>query len=220
MSNRKQSFEFDHLFFFSFSSLTESSQQCYIGGNSPADPMSDDEEENHHHHHHRRINIEHGRSPHSDETVNRSNSLSPLPLIITNGVDDLPTTTPVAVKVEQENEFNSSSPPSPSIQPIPNKMSVTTSLPGSSSASKRLTGTLNRLLNSVINRPNGHHYHNGVSSSPSASSSATTIIDSTSKEPKISMEMSTQSIESMKLNSCVLFLIMKKFFSSFCPTFR
>ena len=178
---------------------TESSQQCYIGGNSPADPLSDDEEENHHHHHHlhRRTNLEHRRSPHSDETVNRSNSLSPLPLNIANGVDDLSTPTPVVVKVEQENEFNSSSPPSPSIQTIPNKVTVTTSLPGSSSASKRLTGTLNRLLNSVINRPNGHHYHNGVSSSASASSSATTIIDSTTKEPKISMEMSTQSIESM-----------------------
>jgi len=87
------------------------------------------------------------------------------------------------------------------IQILPNKINVTTNLPVSSSSnsSKRLTGTLNRLLNSVINRPNGHHYHqNGLSSSPSASSSAaTTVVDSTAKEPKISLEMSTQSIESM-----------------------
>jgi hypothetical protein len=93
------------------------------------------------------------------------------------------------IKVEQENDLNCSSPSSPSIQTLPNKLA------SSSTASKRLTGTLNRLLHSAINRPNGHHYHqiNGVSSSPSASSST---IDLTAKEPKISLEMSTQAIES------------------------
>jgi hypothetical protein len=103
------------------------------------------------------------------------------------------------IKVEQDNDFNCSSPSSPLIQTLPNKISPSSS----SAASKRLTGTLNRLLHSAINRPNGHHYHhhiNGVSSSPSASSSTTTtatIVDSTAKEPKISLEMSTPAIESM-----------------------
>ena len=221
-SPSKQRIEFFMFCLFAFS--TESSQQCYMGGNSPADLVTDDEEEthsHHHHHQHRRTNVEHQRSPHSDETVNRSNSLSPSQLTIPNGIDDVSTTTPVVIKVEQENEFNSSSPSSPSIQTIPNKVTLNTNLPGSSSSSssKRLTGTLNRLLNSVINRPNGHHYHqNGVSSSPSASSSATNILDSTTKEPKISLEMSTQSIESTKINISLHSL--NSFFSSFCPTFR
>ncbi len=96
------------------------------------------------------------------------------------------------IKVEQDNDLNCSS-PSP---PPPNKISISAS--SSSNASKRLTGTLNRLLHTAINRPNGHHYHhiNGVSSSPSASSSTN---DSTGKEPKLSLEMSTQAIESMFL---------------------
>lgn len=205
---------------YSFSSSTESSQQYYIGGNSPADVVSDDEDENH--------QQQHRRSPHSDETVNRSNSLSPSQLTIPNGIDDVSTTTPVLIKIEQENEFNSSSPSSPpppptSIQTITNKIPIVTNLPGSSSSSsKRLTGTLNRLLNSVINRPNGHHYHqNGVSSSPSASSSATNIHDSTSKEPKTTIEMSTQSIESMS-RKFFLFSVQFQINSSlsFCPTFR
>jgi hypothetical protein len=125
-------------------------------------------------------------------------------------MDDVSTTTPIVIKVEQENDFNCSSPTSPSIQTLPNKITVTTTLPASSSnSSKRLTGTLNRLLNSVVNRPNGHHYHhNGLSSSPLASSSATTLVDSTAKEPKISIEMSTSSIESMKKKTffCRVFL--------------
>jgi hypothetical protein len=124
------------------------------------------------------------------------NCLSPLsqtkPI---NGLDDVSTTT--VIKFEQDNELNSLSPSSPSIQTLPNKISASSS----STASKRLTGTLNRLLHSAINRPNGHHYHhhiNGVSSSPSASSSTTTtIVDSIAKEPKLSLEMSTQAIESM-----------------------
>jgi len=145
--------------------------------------------------HHITNNGDNQTSPHSDQTVNPSNSLSPSQ--ITNGLDDVSTTTPFVIKVEQDNNFNCSS---PSIQTLSNKMTVTTSLPVSSS--KRLPGTLNRLLHSVVNRPNGHHYlHNGLSSSPSASSSTTittTPVDSIVKEPKTSLEMSTQSIESIK----------------------
>lgn len=171
-----------------------------MGGNSPADVVTDDEDGDASHH---RINGDHQGSPHSDQTINPSNSLSPTPLTIANGMDDVSTTTHVTIKVEQENDYNSQSPSSPSIQTLPNKISVPTTMPVSSSSNstKRLTGTLNRLLNSVVNRPNGHHHihHNGVSSSPSASSSTTlsTLVDSTAKEPKANLEMSTQSIESM-----------------------
>jgi len=173
-----------------------------MGGNSPADVLTDDDDGNTNHH--ITTNGDNQTSSHSDETVNRSNSLSPSQITITNGMDDVSTTTPIVIKVEQENDFNCLSPSSPSIQTLPNKIIVTNNLPVSSSSnsSKRLTGTLNRLLNSVVNRPNGHHYHhNGLSSSPSASSSATTtatVVDSAAKEPKISIEMNTQSIESMK----------------------
>ncbi len=191
------------------------SSQCYIGGNSPADVLTDDEDGNTNHH----IinNGDNQTSSHSDQTVNRSNSLSPSQITITNGIDDVSTTTPILIKVEHDNDVNCSSPSSPLIQILPNKINVTTNLPVSSSSnsSKRLTGTLNRLLNSVINRPNGHHYHqNGLSSSPSASSSAaTTVVDSTAKEPKISLEMSTQSIESM--NKKILFFYRLFFFFFF-----
>jgi hypothetical protein len=192
-----------------------------MGRTSPTDVLTDDDEDGHRNHH-RINNGDNQTSPHSDETVNRSNSLSPSQITITNGMDDVSRTTPMVIKIEQDNDFNSSSPSSPSIQTLPNKMTVTNSLPVSSSSnsSKRLTGTLNRLLNSVVNRPNGHHYHhNGVSSSPSASSSATTLVDPTAKEPKISVEMSTQSIESM--NKIYSFLKKKNFFSfSLCSTFR
>jgi hypothetical protein len=172
-----------------------------MGGNSLGDGLSDDDDDGNTNHHIIN-NGDNQTSPHSDQTVNPSNSLSPTQLIIGNGIDDVSTTTPIVIKVEQDNEFNCQSPSSPSIQTLPNKMTVTTSLPVSSSSnsSKRLTGTLNRLLHSVVNRPNGHHYHhNGLSSSPSASSSTTTttLVDSTAKEPKTSLEMSTQSIESM-----------------------
>ncbi|UJR30226.1 hypothetical protein I4U23_017764 [Adineta vaga] len=176
---------------FRFDSVDENaseSSQCYMGGNSPADVLSDDDDMNTNHH------GDNQGSPNSDQTENPSNSLSPSQ--ITNGLDDVSTTTPIGVKLEQENEFNSPSPSSPSVQTLPNKINGTTS-----SSSKRLTGTLNRLLHSVINRPNGHHYHqNGLSSSPSASSSTTTPTtttgnDSNTKEPKGSLEMSTQSIE-------------------------
>ncbi len=195
------------------------SSQCYIGGNSPADASTDDDDRNTNH----RIinNGDNQTSPHSDQTINQSNSLSPSQITITNGIDDVSTTTPIVIKVERDRDFNCSSPTSPSIQTLPNKMTVTTSLPVSSSnSSKRLTGTLNRLLNSVVNRPNGHHYHqNGLSSSPSASSSATTtVVDSIAKEPKISLEMSTQSIESM--NQKFIFINLKRIiFFSVCSTF-
>jgi hypothetical protein len=167
---------------------------------SPNDMLTDDDEDRPRNHHIIN-NSDNQTSPHSDETVNRSNSLSPSQITITNGIDDVSTTTPMVIKIEQDNDFNSSSPSSPSVQTIPNKVTVTHSLPVSSSSnsSKRLTGTLNRLLNSVVSRPNGHHYHhNGVSSSSTASSSA--LVDPTAKEPKISVEMSTQSIESMSQN--------------------
>jgi hypothetical protein len=131
------------------------------------------------------------------------------------------------IKVEQDNDFNCLSPSSSSIQALPNKISLTTNVPASSSsstASKRLTGTLNRLLHSAINRPNGHHYYhhiNGVSSSPSASSSSTittAIVDSIAKEPKLSLEMNTQAIESM-LTFNFFFPNLLFYFSSFCTTF-
>lgn len=143
-------------------------------------------------------------SSHSDQTIDQSHSLSPSQLTIANGNDDVSTTTPVAIKLEQDRDFSCPSPSSPTShvpqQNLASKATGATTLPGSSSSNKRLTGTLNRLLNSVINRPNGHHYlHlNGSSSSPSASSSTATAnaLDSTAKEPKTSLEMSTQSIES------------------------
>lgn len=111
--------------------------------------------------------------------------LSSLQTKSTNGIDDISTTKP-----EQENDFNCSS--------------------SSSAASKRLTGTLNRLLNSAINRPNGQHYHNN----PLASSSnvSQTIIDSAANEPKASLEMNTQAIESIlhqgKTNICIFDFLM------------
>ena len=128
-----------------------------------------------------------------------------------NGLDDLSTSH--LMKNEQENEFHCSSPSSPSIQTLPNKISASSS---TSTASKRLTGTLNRLLQSAINRPNGHHYHhhqsNGVSSSPSASTT-TALIDSTAKEPKISLEMSTPAIESKSPSDILQIQIRLDFFS-------
>lgn len=170
-----------------------------MGGNSPADVLSDDEDMNVHHH--LVNNGDNQMSPNSDQTGNPSNSLSPSQT--GNGLDDVSTTTHVAVKLEQENDFNCPSPSSPTTQTLPAKNNATPTLPVSS---KRLTGTLNRLLHSVINRPNGHHYHqNGISSSPSASSSTTTAgtaaasgNDSHVKEPKASLELSTPSIESKR----------------------
>ncbi|CAF1354461.1 unnamed protein product [Rotaria sordida] len=196
---------------FRFDSVDENaseSSQCYMGGNSPADVLTDDDDGNTNHH--ITNSVDNQTSPHSDQTVNPSNSLSPTQITITNGIDDVSTTTPIIIKVEQDNDFHCSSPLSPSIQTLPNKITITNNLPVSSSSSlssnstKRLTGTLNRLLHSVVNRPNGHHshplhhlHHNGLSSSPSASSSTTltTLVDLTAKEPKTSLEMSTQSIE-------------------------
>ena len=145
---------------------------------------------------------------------------------MTNGMDNVSTTTttPIIIKVERDNNFHCSSPSSASVQTLPNKMTFTTNVPVSSSlnSSRKLTGTLNRLLHSVVNRSNGHHHHhyhhhrqqhphhNGLSSSssPSASSSTTitTLIDSIGKEPKTNLEMSTQSIESMTKISCLLIL--------------
>lgn len=220
-----------------FFHLSESSQ-CYAGGNSPADVLTDEDDSGPNLH---ISNDDEGpTSPHrfstsdynNNQTTNPNNCSSPRsqtkPI---NGIDNVSTTT--VIKVEQENDFNySSSPSSPSIQTLPNKIPVTTSLPASSStAGKRLTGTLNRLLHSAINRPNGHHYHhsaNGVSSSPSASSSSTTnlVVDSTAKEPKTSLEMTTPAIESMSLykfdieNNLTRKLLSLFFlFCSFCTTF-
>lgn len=183
-----------------------------MGGNSPADVLTDEEDSGQNLH---ISNDDEGQtSPqrfsasdyNNNQTSHLNNSLSPSSQTkVMNGTDSVSTTTKSLMKAEQENDCNySSSPSSPSIQTLPNKISITTNLPVSSSSSaagKRLTGTLNRLLHSAINRPNGHHYHhiNGVSSSPSASSSATTTlgVDSTAKEPKTTLEMSTAAIESM-----------------------
>ena len=183
------------------------SSQCYMGGNSPADVLSDDDDNgpNLHISNDDDDQTSPRRSSASDynnnQTTNPRNCLSPSSQTkAINGLDDVSTTT--VIKVEQENDFNCSSPASPSIQTLPTKISASSS---SSAASKRLTGTLNRLLHSAINRPNGHHYNhhiNGLSSSPSASSSSTTtaLVDSTAKEPKITLEMSTQAIESKSKN--------------------
>jgi hypothetical protein len=187
-----------------------------MGGNSPADGLSDDDDVNGPNLHISNDDDDDQRSPHrssasdynNNQTTNPTNCLSPSSQTkAINGLDDLSSTTTV-IKVEQENDFNCSSPSSPSIQTLPNKISASSS----SAASKRLTGTLNRLLHTAINRPNGHHYHhhiNGVSSSPSASSSA--LVDSTAKEPKTSLEMSTQAIESML--SMQFYSIISSFFS-------
>ncbi|CAF0984690.1 unnamed protein product [Rotaria sordida] len=202
---------------FRFDSIDENaseSSQCYMGDNSPADVLTDEDDSG------QNLHISHDdddddgnqTSPHrfsasdynNNHQTNSNNCVSPSSQTkILNGIDNVSTTTTTTViKVEQDNDCNySSSPSSPSIQTLPNKISVTTSLPVSSSSSiagKRLTGTLNRLLHSAINRPNGHHYHhhvNGVSSSPSASSTTTLVADSTAKEPKISLEMTTPAIE-------------------------
>ena len=172
-----------------------------MGGNSPNDVLSDDDDENGQHLHISNEDDDGPTSPHrssasdynNNQASNPSNCFSPsMQTRMNNGLDDLSTSN--AVKNEQENEYHCLSPSSPSIQTLPTKISASSS----STASKRLTGTLNRLLHSAINRPNGHHYHhqtNGVSSSPSASTT-TALIDSTTKEPKISLEMSTQAIES------------------------
>ncbi|CAF0839432.1 unnamed protein product [Rotaria sp. Silwood1] len=201
---------------FRFDSIDENaseSSQCYMGGNSPADVLTDEDDSRPNLH---ISNDDEGQtSPHrfsasdynNNQTTNPNHCLSPSSQTKTlNGIDNVSTTTTTVIKVEQDNDCNYSSSPSspPPIQTLPNKISVTTSLPASSSSStagKRLTGTLNRLLYSAINRPNGHHYYhhiNGVSSSPSASSSSTAttlVVDSTAKEPKTSLEMTTPAIE-------------------------
>ena len=210
---------------FSFHFLESS--QCYIGGNSPNDVLTDEDDSDPHLH--ISNDDETQRSPHrfsssdynNNQTTNSNNCSSPpLQSKSINSIDNVltatttTTTTTPRIKVEQDNDFNCPSPLSPSIQTLPNKIFVTTNTPSSSSVTatgKRLTGTLNRLLHSAINRPNGHHYHhyiNGVSSSPStsaSSSSTTAIIDSTSKEPKTSLEMTTQAIESMFIATRILF---------------
>jgi len=193
---------------FRFDSVDENaseSSQCYMGGNSPADLLSDDDEtgiSTHHPHH-----DDSQTSPNSDQTLNPSHSLSPAQTTLTNGIDDVSTTTPVGIKLEHDNIFRCSSlmcPTSGVTHPIiPTKITLTTALPVSSTSAttnKRSVGTLNRLLHSVTSRTNGHSYHhvNG-SSSPSASSSTTiaTIpaVDSTGKDPKTGLELTTQSIE-------------------------
>ena len=155
----------------------------------------------------------------------------PAQTTLTNGIDDVSTTTPAGMKVEHENVFRCSSPMSPTSQVtqpiIPTKITLTTALPVSSSSantSKRSIGTLNRLLHSVTSRTNGHSYHhlNG-SSSPSASSSTTITttpaVDSTAKDPKTSLELTTQSIESKSTSPSIDFSIYSSLFCSFCPTF-
>ena len=164
-------------------------------------------------------------SPHSDQTINPSHSRSPSQTGMANGLDDVSTTTPVPIKAENETDFRCSSPLSPPI--VPNKISIVnpnltvSSSSSSSNGNKRLAGTLNRLLYSAINRPNGHHHQNGFTSlSPSASSSTTTQVDSTAKEPKTTLEMSTPSIESESHSSMSSDYIRLFLLSSFCSTLR
>ncbi|UJR16287.1 hypothetical protein I4U23_003193 [Adineta vaga] len=186
---------------FRFDSIDENaseSSQCYTGGGSPLDEVTDDEDNGPNLH--ISNDEENQESPprlstsdyNNNQRMNPNHCLSPsLQMKNLNGLDDVSTTTTNVIKVEQDNDFHSSSPSSS------NKISLGANLSASSStASKRLTGTLNRLLQSAINRPNGHHYNqhvNGISSSPSASSSS--VVDTTAKEPKISLEMNTQTIE-------------------------
>lgn len=185
-----------------------------MGGNSPADLLSDDDEDTTGNHHHQVITQDDSQtSPHSDQTINPSHSLSPSHINLSNCIDDAPlTTTSNANKSDRENGFRCSPPLSPSSHGaqivLPNKSTLLSNLPifsssSSSNSAKRLNGTLNRLLNSITNRSSGHHYNhqNGLSSSssPSASSStmtATNVVDSTGKEPKTTLELNTQSIES------------------------
>jgi len=168
---------------------------------SPTDGLTDDDDDDDNLRQRRLIisQVDNQTSPRSDQTMNRSISLSPSQTIVNNGIDDM-MANQTAVKLEHDNELNCSSPSSPSIQPLTSKVAVTASLPiSSSNPSKRSLNTLNRLLNSIVNRPNGHHYHqNGLTSSASTSSSlaTTTLVDSSAKEPKASLETSTQSIES------------------------
>ncbi|CAF0994422.1 unnamed protein product [Adineta ricciae] len=188
---------------FRFDSIDENaseSSQCYTGGGSQIDEASDDDDNGPSLH---IFNDEDNQEStlrlstsdyNNNQRTNSNHRLSPSSQLKSiNGLDDVSTTTTTNMtKGEQDNDFHSSSPASSS-----NKTSLGTALPASSSmASKRLTGTLNRLLQSAINRPNGHNYHqhvNGISSSPSASSSS--IVDSAGKEPKVSLEMNTQAIE-------------------------
>ena len=207
-----------------WNSFLESSQ-CYLGGNSPADLLSDDEEIEGTNHRHSMINHDDSQtSPHSDQTINPSHSRSPSQTGMANGLDDVSTTTPAPIKAENETDFRCSSPLSPPI--VPNKISIvnpnlSVSSSSSSNANKRLAGTLNRLLYSAINRPNGHHHQNGFASlSPSASSSTTTQVDSTAKEPKTTLEMSTPSIESESQSSIPSDYIRLILLSSFCSTLR
>lgn len=163
------------------------SSQCYLNEGSPADMLTDDEENGRD-----GVTSPQANSPidyhQHQQTTNLAEPFSPTQNPTSNGTDDVSTTT------NQSAELRSSS---------PNKILLGANFPASSSssASKRLTGTLNRLLQSAVNRPNGHHYPhllNGSSSSPSASSSTNTnlMLDSTGKEPKLTAELTTQAIES------------------------
>lgn len=153
------------------------------------------------------------------QTTNPTDSFSPSQQPASDGTDDLSTINP-------SNEYSTLS---------SNKIPISTNLPVSSSSSisttltsKRLTGTLNRLLHSAVNRPNGHHYNhlvNGSASSPSASSSTNTtnINDGINKEPKLTTEFTTQAIESKmnnvdqrsSLSSALLLAFIQHFDSSF-----
>lgn len=97
-----------------------------MGGNSPADVLSDDDDNG------PNLHISNDdddqTSPHrssasdynNNQTTNPTNCLSPSSQTkAINGLDNVSTTT--VIKVEQENDFNCSSPSSPSIQALPNK---------------------------------------------------------------------------------------------------
>ena len=189
-------------------SLCLESSQCYLNEGSPAEMLTDDEE-----------NVRDGvGSPQTNsptefhlnqQTTNLVEPFSPTQNPTSNGTDELSPST----------ELRSSS-------PTKNLFGFNLTAATSSNASKRLNGTLNRLLQSAVNRPNGHNYvhllnGSSSSSSPSASSSTNTNImfDSTSKEPKLTAEINTQAIESklsrkQKINKHFIIIF------SVCSTFR
>lgn len=162
---------------------------------SPTDVMSDDDESGMNHQRDEQTSPS-MISP-SDylnhQRINRSDSLSPSHQHLSNGTDDIATTTSNGIKLEQENESTRS--PSASASNLKTSLPVSSAAAAAAAASKRLTGTLNRLLHSAVNRPNGQHSHLNGFSSPSASSSTITA-SSNPADQKATLEMSTQAIES------------------------
>ena len=173
---------------------------------SPTDVMSDDDESGMNQHRRDEQTSPSMISPsdyRNHQRINRSDSLSPSHQHLSNGTDDIATTTTTSngIKLEQENE--STSCPSASASNLKTSLPVSSAAAAAAAASKRLTGTLNRLLHSAVNRPNGQHSHlNGFSSSSSPSASSSTITaSSNTADQKATLEMSTQAIESKSKHS-------------------